>query len=171
MARHPVLDPSGLARVASRLGSLIPGFAAYSEPTRLQEDDRALRKAVADQIGMVLGRLQRGLSRMEDRLSDLEVADAEHLAALLARHRDRIHFAPAGGAARLEQHRLEDLETAGLLSLDAGLWATLEELDDLIGSWELETRKGSGDWPGSALTDVVAELEAVLDERESFLRS
>jgi hypothetical protein len=171
MARHPVLDPSGLARVASRLGSLIPGFAAYSEPSRLQEDDRALRKAVVDQLGLVLGRLERSRSRVKDRLSDLDAADAERLAVLLARHRDRIHFAPAGGAARLEQHRLEDLEAAGLLSLDAGLWAVLEQLDDLIGGWELETRKGWGDWPGDALSAVVCELEAVLDERESFLRS
>jgi hypothetical protein len=171
MARHPVLDPSGLARVASRLGSIIPGFAAYREPSRLQEDDRALRKAVADHLGLVLGRLDRSRARVAKTLSETEAADAEHLAILLARHRDRIHFAPAGGAARLEQHRLEDLESAGLLSLDAGLWAMLEELEDLIGSWELETRKGGGTWPGDALSSVVTELEAVLDERESFLRS
>lgn len=171
MARHPVLDPSGLARVASRLGSLIPGFTAYSEPTRLEEDDRALRKAVADHLGLLLGRLERSRSRSRDRLAVEDFVDAEHVAAVLSRHRDRIHFAPAGGAARLAQHRLEDLESAGLLSLDAGLWAVLEELDDIIGSWELETRRGTGTWPGDALDAAVSELEAVLDERESFLRS
>ncbi len=171
MAHEPVLDPSGLARAAQRLASLIPGYSGYKERERLREEDRAVRDAVVRQLGLTLGRMERALAGCIRELAPKEVEAADRALRGLGRDRDRVRFAPAGYTSLFARRKIEKHELEGLLALDAGLWAALEELDRLAGAWDEEVRNGERRWPGRRLEDAVLELEDVLDERESFLRS
>lgn len=171
MARDPVMDPSGLARAVERLASVVPGYTGYKKRERLREEDRAVREAVTRQLGIVLGRLERALKHCIRRLAPADVEEADIIFRALGRHRDRIHFAPSGYASIFSRKSIETRELEGLLALDAGLWALVEELDRLAAEWDEESREGSDAWPGHRLHDAVLELEEVIDERESTLRS
>jgi hypothetical protein len=171
MAHDPVLDPSNLARAAERLASLIPGYTGYKERERLREEDRAVRDAVVRQLGLVLGRLERALSSSIRLLSPSEVEEADKVLRGLGRHRDRIRFAPAGYTSLFARRKVQKHELEGLLALDTGLWAALEELDRVAAEWDLATRHGESSWPSANVKQAMQELEDVLDERESYLRS
>ena len=171
MARHPVLDPSGLARAAERLSTVAPGYGGYRSAERRLHDDRSIRRAASRQLGMSLGRLDRARKSAGSELLPDENRALQKLILSLARHRDRIQFAPQGDATMLSREELGDSDLDGLVSLDAGLWAALEALDRLAGIWDQESRRPGGAWPGQDLFNVFCELEEVLDERESFLRS
>lgn len=171
MAHDPVLDPSNLARAAERLGTLIPGYTGYKERERLRDEDRALREEVVRQLGLVMGRIERGLAACIRRLSPAEVEEADGILRALGRHRDRIRFAPAGYASLFARRKIERMELEGLLALDTALWAALEELDRVAAEWDLSTRHGESHWPSANVKDALRELEDVLDERESYLRS
>ncbi len=171
MAHDPVLDPSNLARAAERLASLIPGYTGYKERERLREEDRAVRDAVVRQLGLVLGRLERALSASIRLLAPAEVEEADKVLRGLGRHRDRIRFAPAGYSSLFARRKIQKHELEGLLALDTALWASLEELDRVAAEWDLATRHGETSWPAANVKQALQELEDVLDERESYLRS
>jgi hypothetical protein len=67
--------------------------------------------------------------------------------------------------------KVQSRELETLLALDAQLWAALEGLDRAAAEWDERARAGDSAWPGRHLLDGLQELEDVLDERESFLRS
>jgi hypothetical protein len=171
MNREPVLDPSGLARAAARIASIIPGYSGYKDRERLREEDRAVRDAVVRQLGLTMGRLERALSATIRSLASAEVEAADRALRTLSRDRDRIRFAPAGYSSLFARKKIQDNELNGLLALDAQLWAVLEALDRAAGEWDEATRRGEGGWPGREIDDAVRELEDVLDQRESTLRS
>jgi hypothetical protein len=99
------------------------------------------------------------------------VEAVDKLLRSLGRDRDRIRFAPAGFSSLFSRKKIQDQELQNLVALDAGLWAVLEELDRVAGAWDEDTRAGGTEWPSDQLRDAVIELEEVLDERESYLRS
>lgn len=171
MARDPMLDPSGLARAAERLATLVPGYTGYKKRELLREEDRAVREAVVRQLGLILGRLERALRVCIRAMPAKDVEQADGILRGLSRHRDRIRFAPAGYASLFARKKIQSRELQNLLALDAGMWASLEELDRIAGTWDQESRDGESAWPGSRLRDAMYDLEEVLDERESFLRS
>jgi hypothetical protein len=171
MSRDPVLDPSGLARAAERLASLVPGYNGYKSRERLREEDRAVREAVTRQLGIIMGRLERALQTCIRSLASPDVEAADKLLRSLGRDRDRIRFAPAGYSSLFSRKKIQDQELQNLVALDAGLWSVLEELDRIAGAWDEDSRDGGTEWPSNQLRDVVIELEEVLDERESYLRS
>ncbi len=171
MAHEPVLDPSGLARAAQRLGTIIPGYSGYRDREKLREEDRALRDAVVRQLGLTLGRMERALSVCIRALPPSEVEAADQALRALSRERDRVRFAPAGYTSLFARKKIQSQQLEGLLSLDAGLWAALEELDRAATDWDHEVKSDLTTWPAQKITDALTELEDVLDERESFLRS
>jgi hypothetical protein len=171
MARDPALDPSGLARATERLANLIPGYSGYKERERLREEDRAVRASIARNLGIVMGRMERALKQVARNLPPGELEEADEILRALGRHRDRIRFAPGGYASLFARNGIDAPELDGLVTLDAGLYAVLEELDRLAGGWDQDSRNGDPGWPGKELTEALFELERVLDERESFLRS
>jgi hypothetical protein len=165
------MDPSGLARAAERLASLIPGYSGYKSRERLREEDRAVRDAVTRSLGIAMGRMERALTSCIRSLPPSDVEEADRILRALGRHRDRIRFAPAGYASLFSRRRIQTPELQHLLALDAGLWSVLEELDRVASEWDEGSRNGETEWPGTKLKDTVIELEEVLDERESYLRS
>jgi hypothetical protein len=171
MNREPVLDPSGLARAAQRMASIIPGYSGYKNRERLREEDRAVRDAVVRQLGLTLGRLERALGATVRSLEPAEVEAADQALRALGRDRDRIRFAPAGYASLFARKKIQSHELDGLLALDAQLWAALEALDRAAGEWDDAAGRGEGKWPGREIEAAIRELEDVLDERESTLRS
>lgn len=171
MSRDPVLDPSSLARAAERLASLVPGYSGYKSRERLREEDRAVREAVTRQLGIIMGRLERALKTCIRSLAPSDVEAADRILRALGRDRDRIRFAPAGYSSLFSRKQIQDQELQNLVAMDAGLWSLLEELDRIAGGWDEDSRDGGTGWPSDQLRDVVIELEEVLDERESYLRS
>jgi len=171
MNREPVLDPSGLARAVQRMASIIPGYSGYKDRERLREEDRAVRDAVVRQLGLTLGRLERALGTAVRSLAPADVESADRALRTLGRDRDRIRFAPAGYSSLFARKKIQSHELDGLLALDAQLWAALEALDRAAAAWDEAARQGNGTWPGKEIEDAVRELEEVLDERESTLRS
>jgi hypothetical protein len=171
MARDPILDPSGLARAAERLLAVAPGYSGYKTRERLREEDRAIREAVARQLGLVIGRLERALAASIRSLPTEDVEAASRVVRNLGRQRDRIRFAPAGYSSLFSRRQIGRDTLEGLKALDAGVWAVLEALDRIAGTWDEEARRGRFAWPGSEVKNAVLELEDALDERESLLRS
>ncbi len=171
MAHEPVLDPSGLARAAERLATLIPGYSGYKERERLREEDRAVREAVVRSLGITVGRLERALSGCIRALPGKDVESADRILRTLNRTRDRIRFAPTGYASLFARKQIGAHELEGILALDAQLWGALEELDRLAAEWDAGVRSGDTSWPGDALTHVMTEFEDTVDERESLVRS
>lgn len=171
MSREPVLDASGLARAAARLGSLVPGYTGYKNRERLREEDRALRDAISRQLGLVVGRMERALSATIRQLPPKDVEDADRILRALGRQRDRIRFAPEGYASMFSRKEVGERELEALLSFDAGLWATLDALDGYGAEWDKSSRSGETVWPKDEIKNALFELEDALDEREAYLRS
>jgi hypothetical protein len=171
MSRDPILDPSGAARALERLLGVVPGYTGYKARERLREEDRAIREAVARQLGVVVGRLERALALSVRALPAHDVEAASRALRALGRQRDRIRFAPAGYSSLFSrrQIRREDLDT--LRVLDGSAWVVLEALDRIAATWDEEARRSRHAWPGEDVDRAVAELEDLLDERESLLRS
>ena len=126
---------------------------------------------MARRLGIVVGRLERALSLCIRELPANHVEDADRALRALKQQRDRIRFAPAGYSSLFARKKIQTLELESLLSLDASLWAALEELDQVAAGWEERVKKGEMNWPGDEVKAVVFELEDTLDDRESFLRS
>ena len=171
MPRQPILDPSGLARATERLSSVVPGYSGYKARERAREEDRALRESVSRQLGIVVGRLERALSCAVRMLPPDDVEQAGALLRMLGRHRDRVRFAPAGYASLFSRRKIGLAELEGLISMDAGLWSVLEELDRLAAAWDEGARRGRPEWPREAIRDSVIALEERIEERENYLRS
>jgi hypothetical protein len=171
MARQPILDPGGLARATERIASLVPGYSGYKSRERALEEDRALRAAVHQQLGLTLGRLERALAHSSEEMSQADADQASSLFRMLGRHRDRIRFAPSGNGSLFSQKKIQLQELEGLIALDAGLWSVLEELDRLAAAWDENSRRGRTEWPREAIRDALIGLEDLLDEREAYLRS
>jgi hypothetical protein len=167
----PVRNPSGLARVAETLASLIPGYSGYKSRELAREDDRAVRDAVVRRLSIVVGRVERALAACIRALPSEHVEDADRALRALKREGDRIRFAPQGYTSLFGRRETGARELNALLALDAGLWAAIEELDRVAAAWEEDVRVGGASWPAEALRSAVFELEDALDERESYLRS
>src|SRR5215510_10710095 len=103
MARQPILDPGGLARATERIASLVPGYSGYKSRDSAREEDRALRVAVHQQLGLTLGRLERALSHVSEDISQPNADQAAALLRMLGRHRDRVRFAPSGNGSLFAQ--------------------------------------------------------------------
>ena len=171
MARQPILDPGGLARATERIAALVPGYSGYKSRDHASEEDRALRFAVHQQLGLTLGRLERALSHTAPKIAPDDSDQADHLFRTLGRHRDRIRFAPSGLGSLFMQPKIQLQKLEGLVALDAGLWSVLEELDRLAAAWDEQSRRGRTEWPREAIRDAVIGLEDLIDEREAYLRS
>lgn len=171
MPHEPVLDPSGLARAVERLAAIIPGYSGYKQRERLRDEDRAVRDAVARQLGLTLGRIERALSVSIRAMDPVNVEEADRVLRGLHRQRDRIHFAPLGYTSLFARKKVQARELETLLALDTQLWAALDGIDRAAAEWDQQARAGDSAWPGRRLLDGLQELEDVLDERESFLRS
>lgn len=171
MPHEPVLDPSGLARAVERLAAIVPGYSGYKQRERLREEDRAVRDAVVRQLGLSLGRLERALSTSIRALPPESVEEADRAMRGLHRQRDRIHFAPLGYSSLFARKKIQARELETLLSMDSQLWAALEALDRVAAEWDERARAGDSAWPGREILNALRELEDVLDQRESFLRS
>ena len=107
MARQPIMDPGGLARATERIASLVPGYSGYKLREKAGEEDRALRSAVHQQLGLTLGRLERALSHTAREIPPEDVDQAGNLLRMLGRHRDRIRFVPSGAGCRGDLARME----------------------------------------------------------------
>lgn len=171
MPRQPILDPGGLARATERLASLVPGYSGYKTRERVREEDRALRETVSRQMGLTVGRLERALTHSVRRLPPEDVEQAGVLLRMLGRHRDRIRFAPAGYASLFGRKKIQLAELDSLISMDAGLWSVLEELDRLAAAWDENARRDRPEWPREGIREAVIQLEERIEERENFLRS
>jgi hypothetical protein len=167
----PVRNPSGLARVAETLASLIPGYSGYKSRELAREDDKAVRDAVVRRLSIVVGRVERALGTVIRALPPEHVEDADRAIRAMKREGDRIRFAPQGYTSLFGRKQTGVRELNALVGLDAGLWAAIEELDRVAAAWEDEVRKGETSWPKEALRNAVFDLEDALDERESYLRS
>jgi hypothetical protein len=137
----PVRNPSGLARVAETLSSLIPGYTGYKARERLREDDRALRDAVVRRLSIVTGRVERALGACIRALPPGDVEEADRAIRALKREGDRIRFAPQGYTSLLGRRQTGRHELGTLLALDAGLWAAVEELDQVAATWEEDAQE------------------------------
>jgi hypothetical protein len=171
MPQEPVLNPSGLARAVERIASFVPGYSGYKTRERLREEDRALRDAVVRQLGLALGRLERALASSIRDLPSPDVEDADRLLRGLNRQRDRIRFAPTGYASLFARKRIEQHELQGLIALDAQLWAALSALEEAAEIWDTTSRRGTPGWPHENLRETLDEIDDVINERESLLRS
>lgn len=171
MSHDPILNPSGLARATERLASLIPGYTGYKSRERLREEDRAVRESVVRSLALTMGRLERALASVIRSLPSRDVEAADKVLRTLSRQRDRIRFAPVGYSSLFARKEIHELELDGVLALDVQLWAALEELDRLAASWDESARRGENSWPSREIHDAVSEIESVIDERESHLRS
>jgi hypothetical protein len=171
MARQPILDPGGLARATERLASLVPGYSGYKSRDRAGEEDRALRSAMHQQLGLTIGRLERALSQAAREIPVEDADQADGLLRMLARHRDRIRFVPSGSGSFFSRGKIQLHEFEGLIALDAGLWSVLEELDRLAAAWDQQSRRGRKEWPREGIRDALIGLEDLIEEREAYLRS
>src|SRR4029078_13107469 len=122
MARQPILDPGGLARATERIDSLGPGHSRYKLREQAGEEDRALRSAVHQQLGLTLGRLQRALAQTAREIPVPDADQANNLLRMLERHRDRIRFVPSGAGSFFSRGKIQLQEFEGLVALDAGIW-------------------------------------------------
>jgi hypothetical protein len=171
MARQPILDPGGLARATERIASLVPGYSGYKSREKTGEEDRALRSAVHQQLGLTLGRLERALAQTAREIPSEDVDQAGNLLRMLGRHRDRIRFVPSGAGSFFAQKRIHLQDLEGLVALDAGLWSVLEELDRLAAAWDAQSRRGRTEWPREGIREALIGLEDLIEEREAYLRS
>jgi hypothetical protein len=171
MARQPILDSGGLARATERIASLVPGYSGYKSRDRAEEEDRAIRSAVHQQLGLTLGRLERALSQTAREIPAEDADQANSFLRVLERHRDRIRFVPSGAGSFFSRRRIQLQEFEGLVALDAGVWSVLEELDRLAAAWDQKSRRGRTDWPREGIRDAIIGLEDLIEEREAYLRS
>lgn len=166
MARDPVLDPDGLERAVERLSGLIPGYGGYGPLHRPLDEDRALRIALFRQLGLIQGRLARALQGSDQATSPRGTEPLRTLRAL----RDRIHFAPVGPDSLLSRPRVNDAERAEILTRDATLWAAVTELENLAGTLDQASRKGTVAWDLEGVEDLVSVVEEAVEAREAYLR-
>jgi hypothetical protein len=171
MARQPILDPGGLARATERLASLVPGYSGYKSRDQAGEEDRTLRSAVHQQLGLTLGRLERALSQIAPQIPAEDVDQAANLLRMLGRNRDRIRFVPSGYGSFFSRGKILLQDFEGLIALDAGLWSVLEELDRLAAAWDQQSLRGRTEWPREGIRDALIGLEDLIEEREAYLRS
>ena len=130
-----------------------------------------MRDAVVRQLGLTLGRFERALSVSIRAMPPESVEEADRVLRGLHRQRDRIRFAPLGYTSLFARKKVQSRELETLLALDTQLWAALDGIDRAAAEWDQQARAGDSAWPGRLLLDGLQELEDVLDERESFLRS
>ncbi|MBK9089382.1 MAG: hypothetical protein IPL90_10200 [Holophagales bacterium] len=149
-----------------RLGSLVPGYAGYSDRERRRESDQALRLSVAARLGTARGALDRRTAECA-RTSRFDVLDPlDALARRVAALADAVRHAPAGYAALFDAAAIGAVELDRLYAFDLGVQEACERVVE-----ESERLPAAVDVAGlDRVSAAVADAESAVSRRAESLR-